>query len=375
MLIAALLAVGLAALPALMFIRNMPRFERACSEADRMAEARGIPVSVLIPARNEEQSIGPALDSILKTTHPQIEIIVMDDASEDKTAEVVLAHSASDSRVRLVGSKGLPDGWNGKQNACWQLASHARFDRLLFLDADVRLNDDAITRIVAEQNLRQSPLVSGFPFQETGTFAEKLLIPLMHYVLIGFLPIDQMRSSAQPGFAAGCGQLFLAMREPYMQVGGHSAIASSRHDGIQLPKAFRKAGFMSDIFDATDIARVRMYQSLPQVVRGLLKNATEGIANPKLIGPFTVLLLGGAVLPVVLLAVALRSGTSPWVWGLILAGCGLAWFPRIWAAKRFSQSILGALLHPISVAWFVALQWLALGMKTLRIQTRWRGRL
>lgn len=132
---------------------------------------------------------------------------------------------------------------------------------------------------------------------------------------------------------------------------------------------------MSDIFDATDIARVRMYHSLPQVVRGLLKNATEGIANPKLIGPFTVLLIGGAVLPVALLAVALRYGTSPWVWVLILAGCGLAWFPRIWAAKRFSQSILGALLHPISVAWFVALQWLALGMKAFRIQTRWRGRL
>ena len=73
MLIAALVAVALASLPALMFIRNMPRFERACSAADRLAEARGIPVSVLIPARNEEQSIGPALDSILKTTHPQIE--------------------------------------------------------------------------------------------------------------------------------------------------------------------------------------------------------------------------------------------------------------------------------------------------------------
>ncbi|MFN7733821.1 MAG: glycosyl transferase, partial [Pirellula sp.] len=128
-------------------------------------------------------------------------------------------------------------------------------------------------------------------------------------------------------------------------------------------------------FDATDIARCRMYHNLPQVVRGLLKNATEGIANPALIGPFTVLLLGGAVLPLVCLGLACWFGAGPWTWACIALSVVFAWLPRLWAAVRFRQSWLGALLHPLSVAWFVALQWTALAMRVLRIQTRWRGRL
>ena len=373
--LAALFALLLSALPVLMFSQNMRRYLPACSDPERLKAASVIPVSVLIPARNEESSIGPALDSILASQHAEFEVIVMDDASEDATSSIVSSYAQRDSRVRLAHSKGLPDGWNGKQNACWQLSQLAQFDRFLFLDADVRLSRDAITRIVAEQDLRHAPLVSGFPFQETGTIAEKMLIPLMHYVLLGFLPIDQMRASSQPGFAAGCGQLFMAMREPYIQIGGHSAIASSRHDGIKLPKAFRKAGFMTDLFDATDVARCRMYHSMPQVVRGLLKNATEGIANPVLIGPFTVLLFGAAVLPLILLAIAWWYGASLWTWGFIRASIVLSWLPRIWGALRFHQSWLGVLLHPLSVAWFLGLQWTALILRGLRIQTRWRGRL
>ena len=125
---------------------------------------------------------------------------------------------------------------------------------------------------------------------------------MMHYVLLGYLPIERMRSTVDPGFAAGCGQLFLAKKQEYLQSDGHRAIASSRHDGIKLPRNFRNHGFKTDLFDASDIAKCRMYQSLSQVHRGLLKNATEGIANPKLILPFSILLLGGATIPPLLLA-------------------------------------------------------------------------
>ncbi|MFN7730461.1 MAG: glycosyltransferase family 2 protein, partial [Pirellula sp.] len=278
--LASLAALLLSSLPVVMFLQNMRRYLPACNDPQRLQSIVEVPVSVLIPARNEAASIGPALDSILASHHRPLEILVLDDASEDATPTIVESYAQRDPRVRLCRSAGLPEGWNGKQNACWQLAQLARHERLLFLDADVRLSPDAIGRMVAEQDRCGAPLVSGFPLQETGTIAERMLIPLMHYVLLGFLPIDQMRASAQPGFAAGCGQLFLAKREPYMSVGGHSAIANSRHDGIKLPKAFRRSGYMTDLFDATDIARCRMYHNLPQVVRGLLKNATEGIANP-----------------------------------------------------------------------------------------------
>jgi hypothetical protein len=383
MLIVSGLVLALAGLPFAMMVKNLKDFRPSPTDAGLLAHMQSVGVSVLIPARNEALSIGPALDSILASTHQEYEILVLDDASEDETAGIVQAKSRDSKRIGLHHSSGLPEGWNGKQNACWQLAQLANYDRLLFLDADVRLSKDALTRILAEQELRNAPLVSGFPFQETGSFAEKLLIPMMHYILLGFLPIDRMRGSVDPGFSAGCGQLFLARKGPYMQAGGHQAIATSRHDGIKLPRAFRQVGLKTDIFDASDIAKCRMYHNLQQVQQGLLKNATEGIANPKLIVPFSILLLGGSVLPVCLFAMQLVSCIRHSSWAglplvsLLLLGIAtlISWLPRLLAQQRFQQSILGVIAHPLSVLWFVGLQWTALVRHWLRLKTAWRGRL
>jgi len=373
---------ALAALPIAMFLKNLPLFQRACREPEWLEKAKKLPISVLIPARNEGGSIGPALHALLESTHPSFEVLVLDDASEDDTAAVVESISSQFPQVKLHRSTGLPQGWNGKQNACWQLSQLAHYDRLLFLDADVRLSTDALTRIIAEQEFRQSPLVSGFPMQQTGCFAEKLLIPMMHYILLGFLPIERMRSSIDPGFSAGCGQMFLALKPQYMQAGGHRAIAGSRHDGIKLPRAFRAAGFKTDIFDATDIATCRMYHNLQQVQQGLLKNATEGIASQKLIVPFTILLIGGSILPIGLFVWQMFYCIEHSSWSglnlaiLLILGMAslMSWFPRIMAQRAFKQSALGAAAHPLAILWFVFLQWLALLRNWLRLPTAWRGR-
>ncbi|MFM8573673.1 MAG: glycosyltransferase family 2 protein [Pirellula sp.] len=374
--------VALSALPLAMFLKNLQMFRPAQSDPALLEQAQAIGMSVLIPARNESSSIRAALESILSSTHQEFEVLVLDDASEDDTAAIVQAIATDSPRVQLHHSAGLPEGWNGKQNACWQLAQLARYDHLLFLDADVRLTEDALTRILAEQKYREAPLVSGFPLQETGTIAEKMLIPMMHYILLGFLPIDRMRKSTDPGFSAGCGQLFLASKPQYMQAGGHRALASSRHDGIKLPRAFRQAGFKTDIFDASDIAKCRMYTNAHQVQQGLLKNAVEGIANPKLIAPFTLLLLGGSVLPVCLFATCLVSCIQHSTWSglplatLFLSGLAtlMGWIPRWIACSAFKQSAFGAVVHPLGVLWFVALQWIALIRQCLRLKTAWRGR-
>lgn len=365
----------IALLPVLMFLKNGTQFLPPSRDLGLLSSVKPILVSVLIPARNEAESIRPALVSILSSAHPEFEVLVLDDHSEDATANIVQSIASRDPRVKLLQSKALPEGWNGKQHACWQLANAASYDRLLFLDADVRFSSDAIGRCLAEQQLRQAPLVSGFPMQETGTFAEKMLIPLMHYVLLGYLPIDRMRSTLGVGLAAGCGQLFLAEKEAYLQSGGHAAIQSSRHDGIQLPRAFRKAGFRTDIFDATDIARCRMYTSTTQVCNGLLKNATEGIANPRLIVPFSILLLGGSVLPGLSLLFGLVLGIAWLPLTLLAIAFLISFVPRMIACIRFKQSPFGALVHPIGTLWFVSLQWVALFRKQLGLTTKWRGRI
>ncbi len=370
----ALFVLLLAAFPAMLFLRNLPQFKPAATNTNESGEIiNGL--SVLIPARNEEASITASLNCLLSNKFPRFEVLVLDDASTDRTAEIVSQFAARDNRVKLFSSPALPDGWNGKQHACWQLAQVASNDWLVFLDADVRLTEDALSRMAAELSQRPRDLLSGFPRQETGTLFEKLLIPLMHVVLLGFLPLDQMRASRKPEFGAGCGQLFIARRSAYLLADGHRAIRNSRHDGLKLPRSFRSADLVTDLFDATDIATCRMYTSMQQVVKGLLKNATEGIAQPKLIGIFTILLLGSQTLPVFTLAHAIF-----WHWPtsatimLVLASI-LSYIPRALAASQFRQSWTGVILNPIAVALFVGLQWWAMIRTLLGKQPiPWRGR-
>jgi hypothetical protein len=242
------------------------------------------------------------------------------------------------------------------------------------MDADVRLSWDAIPRLLKESHKSQIDLLSGFPKQVTRTWSEKLMIPLMHFILLGYLPIDRMRTSPGAEFAAGCGQLFLARRTAYMACEGHKAISGSRHDGLKLPRHFRKHGLKTDIFDASDMASCRMYHNAREVVVGLLKNATEGIANPRTILIFTLLLAGAAVLPALSLSVAIWKASSGWLIAELSVATCVSYLPRLLATQRFDQSWLGAVLHPIGVLVFLLIQWCALLAELCGFRVRWRGR-
>jgi len=367
---AALACLPFSALPFLVFAGNLRAYLPP-------PPARGnFPsVSVLIPARDEEKAIGQAIDSALGASEGvEVEVVVLDDGSTDNTREIVQARARADSRVRLESAPPLPAGWCGKQHACHVLASRARHDLLLFQDADVRLEPGAVGRLAGFQRDSGADLVSGVPRQETGTILEMILIPMIHFVLLGFLPVGRMRESRHPAFAAGCGQLFLATREGYEKAGGHAGIRETLHDGIRLPKAFRQAGLATDLCDATPLARCRMYAGALATWKGLGKNATEGLGNPRMIVPATALLLAGQVLPFVLLGAAFLTGAG-WP-AILLAGIGvaMAWLPRFLAAVAYRQSALGALLHPLGVALLLVIQWEALIRRQLGLGSSWRGR-
>jgi hypothetical protein len=217
---------------------------------------------------------------------------------------------------------------------------------------------------------------------------ERLLLPLVQYVLLGFLPMGRMRTTTIPAYAAGCGQFMLADREAYFVSGGHASIRASRHDGLMLPRSFREHGFRTDICDLTELASVRMYRSAREVWDGLAKNASEGLGSPGRILPLTLLLILGQVMPVIAaaLCVLLMISTTivgatfdqPRLVALFFAAIAVAtacsFLPRIISVRRFQQPLLSALLHPLGVVMLLTVQWYSLMRRIMGKPIGWRGR-
>ncbi len=393
MLTQALLGVSAvcAVWPALLFCVNLRRYRPppavVTAEESRVA-AR---IAVLIPARNEAANIGAALRCVLASRDVALEVLVLDDDSTDGTGEIVRALAANDSRVHLVQGHGLPPGWNGKQHACWTLSQKSTQPVLVFLDADVRIEPDLLARMAAFRENTGTALVSGFPRLITKTWLEQLLLPLIHFVLLGFLPMGSMRRGTVPSAAAGCGQFMMVEREAYFASGGHKAIRETMHDGLLLPRTLRRAGHKTDIADITALASVRMYDSATKVWQGLAKNATEGIATAGKIVPLSIVLLLGQVLPALLAALFLcrwilalffvgtdvHAGPGHPVWPL-MASIGIlllaSYLPRLLAVRRFRQPLSSALLHPVGILLLLGVQWYALGRKLFGKPVGWRQR-
>ncbi len=383
-------AVAVCALvPALLFCINLRRY--ALPPPATGAQPR---VAVLIPARNEEANIGEALACVLASEGVDLEVLVLDDDSADSTGSIVRRVAYHDSRVRLAEGHGLPPGWNGKQHACWTLAEASTAPLLVFLDADVRIEPELLARMASFRAGTRTALVSGFPRLITLTWLEQLLLPLIHFVLLGFLPMGSMRRGTTPSVAAGCGQFMMVERAAYFASGGHSAIRETMHDGLLLPRTLRRAGFRTDIADITELASVRMYDSAAKVWQGLAKNATEGIATAGKIVPLSLVLLFGQVLPALLLALFVLG----WIFvGLFAAGFGIdvhmmpghslwpamalvflltlaSYLPRLLAVERFKQPMRSALLHPVGILVLLGVQWYALGRKLFGKPVGWRQR-
>lgn len=359
-----LVVAALTLLPALNTLANLA----ALKVPEPSADVPG--VSILIPARNEEAAIEACVGAALASTGVDLEVIVLDDGSTDRTRTIVEAMAERDARLRIAPAPPLPPGAKGKPHACHVMSTLATRPNLLFIDADVRLAPDAASRMVPPPG---TALLSGVPRQELGGLLERLLVPMINSLIYGYLPVTIMRRMPhRPSLAAACGQLMMVNAEAYRACGGHAAIAHVMHDGLQLARRFRAAGFATDLIDATPLARCRMYQSAADTWNGFGKNATEGMARPVALPIWTVLLLGGHVLPLPALVVAALAGPASFVLSL---GClSLAVVARALQAVRCGEPASAVVLHPIAVLATLALQWTALARHWRGGTVEWRGR-
>ncbi len=333
--------------------------------------SKGPLVSVCLPVRNEQNNIEECLAGLLTQEYKNFEIVVLDDCSEDRTAEIVTRISNEDGRVQLFHGKPIASGWAGKCHACAQLAVHAKGEYLLFVDADTRAEPALLGGALAIAMDTKCALVSAFPTQITGTFWEHVVLPMLQFLIVTLLPIHQVWESKTPAMCAACGQFLLFSREGYTKSGGHRAIPGSFHDGLQLARRVKTSGGVVRLFDASQLMRCRMYDGGRAVWNGFTRNAYEGLGSFGALMVMTVLLTGLFLMPFMFMIIGLSTQAN---WSALCAiQIGIIIFIRSVQAIRFGHWRSVA-LFPLSVIALIAIQWGSFWQSVFRKNKSWKGR-
>jgi hypothetical protein len=232
-------------------------------------------VSVIVPARNEQECLGACLRSLVEQAGVGFEAIVVDDGSTDRTREI----AESFAGVRVVDAGPLPAGWVGKNNALTAGARLAKGEWLLFTDADTVHRSGSLARALAEAKQQGAALLSYSPEQEVHGFWERAVMPVIFAELAGrYRPAEV--SDPASAVAAANGQYILVLRSAYEAVGGHAAIAGELLEDVALARAVKRSGRKIFFRFGGDAVRTRMYRNFAQLREGWTKNLALLFPSP-----------------------------------------------------------------------------------------------
>jgi glycosyltransferase involved in cell wall biosynthesis len=279
-------------------------------------------VSAIIPARNEEASIARAVESV--AAQPEIgEVIVVNDQSTDRTAEILAELAARTPKLRVLATDALPAGWTGKNYAVSIGAAAATGDWLLFTDADTYHLPGSMGRALSDAVEHNAALVSYSPEQEMETFWERALIPRVYWMLSRRYSFANVNNPAMPDAAAN-GQFLLIHRDAYTAIGGHAAVANRVLEDVALARRVKQAGLGLYFASGRGIVRTRMYRSFGAMWEGWTKNLYPLIGSSvfALVGE-----LGGwAAMAALILVLSLKI-VNPIGW-MIVGACAAALVTR-----------------------------------------------
>ncbi len=302
-------------------------------------------VTVIVPARNEAHNIGRCVTSILSTTYPNLELVVIDDASTDGTADVARKASGGDSRARIVRNSPLPDGWFGKQWACATGAKVARGDILQFTDADPVHGRDLVTRSINAMRRTDADLFSIAGRQELGGFWEKVIQPQIFTILsMRYGGTESVNQSGRVSNKIANGQCMFVKRESYDAIGGHGSVRTSVAEDLLLAQRFFAARKRVVLMLGINQLSTRMYASLGEIVSGWRKNVFAGGLDSVPFGK-----MGRTLFPLVLVLPPLLELLP--VLALVLAGFGMAAGTTLllWAAVSCAATLLWWVVAYITV--------------------------
>jgi len=338
-------------------------------------------VAVIVPARNEELNIARCLAGLVHQDYPQekLRIIIIDDGSTDQTTAIVRRIARLDPRIELISSPPLPAGWKGKPHACWHASKACDADWLCFIDADTQPLPRLIGSAVQLSIDRHVAMLSLEPFQELGSFCERLILPAGFFLLAFSQDLRRVNDPAQPDALAN-GQFILISREAYDAVGGHQAVHDEICEDTALARRVKSPKRKLLVIGAEPLIHTRMYRGFSSLWEGVSKNLTEmvhGNGNAIFFG-FTAIFLSLAaiLLPVWSWHIALTQSTPAHYFAAVASSIGsLALLGvHIGSAVYFRIPFWFGFLFPLGYLIGSALCFNSV-TRRMRGQVAWKGRI
>jgi len=321
-------------------------------------------ISILIPVRNEQDNILSLLQSIYDQDYIDYEVIILDDGSEDDTYSICEKFVSKHHQFRVIKGEKLPHDWLGKNYACHQLAEEAKGDYFLFLDADEVVNNSLLNSAIHRMRLYNLGLLSLFTNQQMDTFGEKLVVPLMHYILLNLLPLRLVYLVKNSTVAAASGQFMFFDAEIYRKNEWHKQVKDRVVEDVEIMRLVKSSGYNGEALLANGMISCRMYKSYTEAVNGFSKNFLAGF-NYSIITLliYLVIIIGGPM--IVIMTLNLQ---------LIAFMIGLIILTRIMISLSASQNAwLNVLLHPLQMINLTIIAFMAIH-KYLTKTTVWKGR-
>ncbi len=308
-------------------------------------------VSVLIPARNEKANLVACVNSVILQGTVVKEILVYNDHSTDGTNEIIHQLRLENAHFYNIGVNPLPAGWCGKNYACAQLATSATGDWLLFLDADARLSPNAINRMIQEAIRREVTFLSCWPRLEMITLAEKLLMPMLNFVVFSIFPgflslLKDKQFSDNPNLGIAHGSCMLFEKNSYFKFGGHERVKDQIFEDTRIAQLWREDQQPGICLDGQEIVGLRMYNSWQEIWSGFQKNYYPAFKKDQNFWLFTLFHFVLFFLPF-LLVFFLDSKWQIAIWLIYLC--------RFVLAIRFNHPIISILFHPVSELFLISI--------------------
>ena len=325
-------------------------------------------VSIVIPARDEERKIGNALQSILAQDYQDLEIIVINDRSTDRTGAFVVQTVQGDPRVTVLQIEELPRGWLGKNYALYRGTQRASGEFLLFTDADVVMEPSTVSRAVRYMVERQLDHIALVPeIRMPGIFLEMFAGAFAIFLALYCKPWNARKPKSRN--SVGIGAFNLVRGAVYRAVGTHQAIAMRPDDDLKLGKLIKSRGYAQELLFGKEMVHVEWYSSVRELIDGLMKNAFAGADYS------IAIVVAGSVAQLTLTAwplvgVFLTHGLTQIINTIIVAGIPLL----LWDTSRFHGfrrwSGIG---FPLATVLFIYIMWRAMLTTLWNQGIRWRG--